>query len=121
MVNLTDIIYLKSAKNYTVFRLKNGVEMISSKTLWVFEEELEDVVNFVRPHRPFFVNFNYIKDLQFNCRGGEIYLANQVIEISRRKAADFRRQYRRFLKVNGDNLNSTIRMKTKIRLSPLGS
>ena len=45
MVNLNDIIYLKSAKNYTVLRLKNAVEMISSKTLWVFEEELEDVVN----------------------------------------------------------------------------
>lgn len=116
MVNLNDILYLRSSKNYTVFRLKNGIELLSSKTLRVYEEELEDVVNFVRPHRSFMVNFDHVKDLRFNCRGGEIYLNNEVIDISRRKAAEFRKQYGRFLAAKGENVSSIIRMKTKLKV-----
>lgn len=117
MVNLNDIAYLKSDKNYTIFKLKNGNELISSKTLRIFEEELESVANFVRPHRSYIVNFDYVDDLRFNCRGGELYLDDEVINISRRKAAEFRRQYRRFLTASGANVTSTIRMKTKLRVS----
>ncbi|SOE20352.1 LytTr DNA-binding domain-containing protein [Spirosomataceae bacterium TFI 002] len=117
MVNLNDVAYLKSAKNYTIFKLKNGKELISSKTLRIFEEELESVANFVRPHRSYIVNFDYVDDLRFNCRGGELYLDDEVINISRRKAAEFRRQYRRFLTASGANVTSTIRMKTKLRVS----
>lgn len=113
IINLNDVIYLQSAKNYTVFKLKNGTNVISSKTLRIFEEELEDVVNFVRPHRSFMVNFDHVKDLRFNCRGGEIYLKDEVIEISRRKAADFRKSYRKFLSASGQNVRKTIRMKTR--------
>ncbi|WP_341225970.1 LytTR family DNA-binding domain-containing protein [uncultured Arcticibacterium sp.] len=115
IINLNDVIYLQSAKNYTVFKLKDGKNVISSKTLRIFEEELEDVVNFVRPHRSFMVNFDHVKDLRFNCRGGEIYLKDEVIEISRRKAADFRKSYRKFLTANGQNVGSTIRMKTRMK------
>ncbi len=117
MVNLNDVVYLKSAKNYTIFKLKDGKELISSKTLRIFEEELKSVANFVRPHRSYMVNFDYVDDLRFNCRGGDLYMASEVINISRRKAAEFRRQYRKFLVANGENVSSTIRMKTKLKVS----
>jgi DNA-binding LytR/AlgR family response regulator len=116
-LDLNDIVYLKSAKNYTIFKLKNGKEIISSKTLGIFEEELKGVSNFVRPHRSYIVNFDYVDDLRFNCRGGELWLSEEIISISRRKAADFRRKYRRFLTASGKNVSSTIRMKTKLRVS----
>lgn len=117
LIDLNNIIYLKSAKNYTIFKLKNGREIISSKTLGIFEDELKGVSNFVRPHRSYIVNFDYVDDLQFNCRGGELFLDDEIINISRRKAADFRRKYRKFLTASGKNVSSTIRMKTKLRVS----
>lgn len=117
LIDLNDIVYLKSAKNYTIFRLRNGKEVISSKTLGIFEEELTGVSNFVRPHRSYIVNFDFVNDLQFNCRGGELFMDKEVINISRRKAADFRRKYRRFLTASGKNVSTTIRMKTKLRVS----
>lgn len=101
LIDLNEIVYLKSAKNYTIFKLKDGSEILSSKTLGIFEEELKEVLNFVRPHRSYMVNFDHVDELRFNCRGGEIYFENEVIEISRRKAAEFRRDYRKFLMANG--------------------
>lgn len=117
MIDLNEIVYMKSAKNYTIFKLKNGKEIISSKTLRIFEDELKEVSNFVRPHRSFMVNFDYVDDLKFNCRGGELYIDDETIFISRGKAADFRRKYRRFLTATGENVYSTIRLKTKLRVS----
>jgi DNA-binding LytR/AlgR family response regulator len=117
MIDLNEIVYMKSAKNYTIFKLKSGKEIISSKTLRIFEDELKEVSNFVRPHRSFMVNFDYVDDLKFNCRGGELYIDDETIFISRGKAADFRRKYRRFLTATGENVYSTIRLKTKLRVS----
>ncbi|MCP9761791.1 LytR/AlgR family response regulator transcription factor [Lacihabitans soyangensis] len=117
LIDLNDIVYLKSAKNYTIFKLRSGKDVISSKTLGIFEEELKGVSNFVRPHRSYIVNFDFVKDLLFNCRGGELFMDKEVINISRRKAADFRRHYRRFLTASGKNVSTTIRMKTKLRVS----
>jgi DNA-binding LytR/AlgR family response regulator len=117
MIDLNEIVYLKSAKNYTIFKLRSGREIISSKTLGIFEEELKGISNFVRPHRSYIVNFDFVKDLMFNCRGGELFMDKEVINISRRKAADFRRHYRRFLMASGKNVSTTIRMKTKLRVS----
>jgi DNA-binding LytR/AlgR family response regulator len=117
MVNLSDILYLKSAKNYTIFKLADGREIISSKTLRIFEEELNEIVNFVRLHRSYIINLEHVKDLYFNCRGGEVLIQDEKIVISRRKAADFRRKYRKFLRTTGQNVSSTIKLKTTIRMS----
>jgi DNA-binding LytR/AlgR family response regulator len=117
MIQLSDILFLKSAKNYTIFKLKDGREIISSKTLRIFEEELLEISNFVRPHRSFIINLEYVDDLYFNCRGGEVLIHNQKIFISRRKAADFRRSYRRYLSTTGQNVLPTIKLKTTIRVS----
>ncbi|PLK46234.1 LytTR family DNA-binding domain-containing protein [Emticicia sp. TH156] len=117
MVNLSDILYLKSAKNYTIFKLADGREIISSKTLRIFEEELNEIVNFVRLHRSYIINLEHVKDLYFNCRGGEVLIQDEKIVISRRKAADFRRKYRKYLRTTGQNVSSTIKLKTTIRMS----
>lgn len=116
-INLDDIIYLKSDKNYTIFKMRFGSTIISSKTLKVYEEELKGITNFVRPHRSYIVNLNFVDDLFFNCRGGELLIFDQKISISRRKAADFRRKYRKFLTATGQNVNSTIKLKTKMKLT----
>jgi len=117
MVQLSDIIYLKSAKNYTIFKLKDGREILSSKTLRVFEEELAEFTNFVRPHRSYMINLEHVKDLYFNCRGGEILVHDHKIFISRRKAAEFRRCYRKYLSNTGQNVALMLKLKTTIRVS----
>jgi len=117
MIKLGDILYLKSAKNYTIFKLADGREIISSKTLRIFEEELDEIPNFVRLHRSYIINLEYVKDLYFNCRGGEVLIHDQKIIISRRKAAEFRRKYRKFLRTTGQNVSSTIKLKTTIRMA----
>ena len=117
MISLRDILYLRSAKNYTIFKLKDGREIISSKTLGIFEEELKGISNFVRPHRSYIVNLSFVDDLYFNCRGGEVLIHDQKIFISRRKAASFRRTYRRFLSTTGQNVSTTMRLKTTLKVS----
>lgn len=117
MIQFGDILYLKSAKNYTIFKLIDGREIISSKTLRIFEEQLHEISNFVRPHRSYIINLVYVEELYFNCRGGEVLIHDQKIMISRRKAAGFRRSYSRFLRNTGQNVSSTIKMKTMIRVS----
>ena len=117
MIKLGDILYLKSAKNYTIFKLADGREIISSKTLRIFEEELDEIPNFVRLHRSYIINLEYVKDLYFNCRGGEVLIHDQKIIISRRKAAEFRRKHRKFLRTTGQNVSSTIKLKTTIRMA----
>lgn len=116
VIYLEDLVYLKSDKNYTIFKMRDGNTIISSKNLKIFEDELKGIPNFVRPHRSFIVNLDYVNDLYFNCRGGELLIFDLKIDISRRKAAEFRKTYRKFLSLTGQNVNSTIRQKTKIRL-----
>lgn len=117
MIQLDDILYLKSVKNNIILKLKDGREISSPKTLRILEEELLEISNFVRPHRSYIINFEYVDDLYFNCRGGEVLIHDLKILISRRKAVDFRRSYRRFLRNTGQNVSSMIKLKTTIRVS----
>lgn len=117
VIQLGDILYLKSVKNYIILKLKDGREILSSKTLRIFEEELLEIPNFVRPHRSYIINLEYVDDLYFNYRGGEVLIHDLKILISRRKVVDFRRSYRRFLRNTGQNVSSMIKLKTTIRVS----
>lgn len=117
VIQLGDILYLKSVKNYIILKLKDGKEILSSKTLRIFEEELLEIPNFVRPHRSYIINLEYVDDLYFNYGVGEVLIHDLKILISRRKAVDFRRSYRRFLRNTGQNVSSMIKLKTTIRVS----
>ena len=117
VIQLGDILYLKSVKNYIILKLKDGREILSSKTLRIFEEELLEIPNFVRPHRSYIINLEYVDDLYFNYGVGEVLIHDLKILISRRKAVDFRRSYRRFLRNTGQNVASMIKLKTTIRVS----
>ena len=117
MIQLGDILYLKSVKNNIILKLKDGREFSSPKTLRILEEELLEISNFVRPHRSYIINLEYVDDLYFNYRGGEVLIHDLKILISRRKAVDFRRSYRRFLRNTGQNVSSMIKLKTTIRVS----
>ena len=60
VVNIDDIIFIKSDNNYSIFHLKNDKEILVSKTLKSFEEKLKGT-SFFRCHQSYLVNLNLMK------------------------------------------------------------
>ena len=100
-VFLEDIIYLESQANYTVFYLKNGKNIINSRTMGIFENVLEHE-SFFRVHRSFIVNLNYIDHvniIKHTCGTIELRNGKQVI-LSRRKIKPFLEEFANCEEVN---------------------
>jgi two-component system LytT family response regulator len=84
VVKINSILYCQSDINYTKIYLNNGTSFILSKTLKLITELLPHST-FVRVHKSFLVNFNYV--IYFN-RGLDAYveLSNHIkIPVSTRK------------------------------------
>lgn len=95
-VHCKEIVYLESVKNYTICKLQDGTEILSSKPIGIYETKLKNLSPFVRTHRSFIINLSNVQDLNINSRGGTVTVANKELEISRRKVADFRKKYKDF-------------------------
>ncbi len=77
-----DILYLKSDSNYTIFILKDGSEILVSKTLKSFENQLFRL-GFLRVHHSYVVNINLIRRY-VKGDGGYIVMENDhTINVSR--------------------------------------
>ncbi|MBK7958001.1 MAG: LytTR family transcriptional regulator [Bacteroidetes bacterium] len=82
---------LESDGNYTILYDKDAKRHISSKPLAYYEKQL-DPKSFLRTHRSYIININYIVHF-FPGRVGKIELTNgQIIEVSARKMAEVRRR-----------------------------
>ncbi|WP_025740581.1 LytR/AlgR family response regulator transcription factor [Aquimarina pacifica] len=87
VVNVEDIIKCRSEKNYTIFFLKDGKEIVSSKTLKEYEKLLIDC-NFIRVHKSNLINLECIKQY-LRGEGGSVILSDgSEVEVSRRKKGD---------------------------------
>ncbi len=87
VVNIGDIIKCRSEKNYTIFFLKDGRELIASKTLKEYETILT-AYNFIRVHRSNLININYVQQY-LRGNGGSVILSDgSEIEVSRRKKGE---------------------------------
>lgn len=87
-VLVKDIIRLEAVGNYTLFHLKKGIIILSSRTLKVYQNVLSDF-GFVRVHRAHLINLYCMKhydklDLTF-----AVMQNADRISISRRKRKDF--------------------------------
>ena len=88
IIDCQDILYCEADSCYTVFKLINGSQIVSAKTLSEFESVL-DTNNFFRIHRSFIININYIKDY-VKGNGGHVVMKNGAeLEVSRRKKEEF--------------------------------
>ncbi|WP_409034106.1 LytR/AlgR family response regulator transcription factor [Runella sp.] len=74
-----DIIRLESDRNYTVFFLADGRQMLASKTLGSFEKILPS--NFLRVHRSHLINLDCIRQLDKVCHSC-ILKDGQAIKVS---------------------------------------
>jgi len=83
-IELGEILYLKSDKNYTDIFLKNKQRITSSKTLKFYEQLLPEN-KFLRIHQKYIINLDYVvKYLKED--GGYILLTdNSKLEVSRRR------------------------------------
>lgn len=87
--NINDIIYIKGEGAYSEFSLKDGNTLLVSKNLKYYEDTLEQHAQFLRAHRSYIVNVNYVKNHD-KSEGGKLILMNEInIPISSEKVDEF--------------------------------
>ncbi len=92
IVQIQDIIYLRSDRQYTLFQLKSGEKIVTSKNLGEYEDLLLEH-NFFRVHHSALINLNEIKKY-VRGDGGLVLMSNgESIEVSKRKKEHFLKQF----------------------------
>lgn len=87
-----EITYLEADINYTIFHLKNGTKMVSSFTLKKYETDIQ-LNGFLRVHKSFLLNPQFIKHFNQNGKKATIQLTNgKILEVSRRKLSMVKNQ-----------------------------
>jgi DNA-binding LytR/AlgR family response regulator len=76
----TDIVFLEAQGSYTIFRCRNGMQVMTSKALSWYKDTLPDYL--IRVHKSYFVNLAFVVAFE----GETIRLADgQRITVSRRR------------------------------------
>ena len=97
VINIPEIIYCEASGNYTIFHLANQKQICASRTVYDFQELLEDA-GFVRIHKTYLVNLDHIKAYHKG-DGGEVLMSNNAeLYVSRRKKEDFIKKMKEFYK-----------------------
>jgi two-component system, LytTR family, response regulator len=83
-----ELMYVTAEKNYTIFHVQNGQDLVVSKTMKEFEELLENA-GFFRIHHATMVNFTHIREY-IKGEGGIVIMSNGTeLEVARRRKQDF--------------------------------
>jgi two-component system LytT family response regulator len=89
IIELKDILYCESEKNYTRFHLSGPRVFIVSKTLKRVEQLLQHDANFFRIHHSYIINMRHLQRY-IRGDGGEIGLSNgKLLPVSRTKKQEF--------------------------------
>jgi DNA-binding LytR/AlgR family response regulator len=87
-VLINDIVRLEGVKNYTLIHLKNGDNLISSRTLKVYDTVLQEA-DFLRIHKSHLINMKCLRNYD-ECQHLYAIMQNRdIISISRRKRKGF--------------------------------
>ena len=88
-VNFQDIVLLKADGMYTSVHVQNASELLISKPLKHFEDLLEAIPMFYRPHRSYLINLKYIQEYSKK-DGGYIIMDNgETVSVSKDKKEEF--------------------------------
>ncbi|MCX7862106.1 MAG: LytTR family DNA-binding domain-containing protein [Bacteroidales bacterium] len=94
IINIDDIIYFESAENYVKIRTHHAT-FIQEKTMKYFEENLPEE-KFIRLHRSYIVNINYIVSIEAYTK--DSYIAtlknNEKIKVSQEGYKKFRNKFK---------------------------
>lgn len=84
-IPIPEILYFEADGSYVRVKFVNGKEMVVSKNLKYFETALEESTVFLRCHRSYLVNMNYLA-FHSKSNGGSLKLKNGIeIPISRER------------------------------------
>ncbi|MFY7910797.1 MAG: LytR/AlgR family response regulator transcription factor [Emticicia sp.] len=80
-----EITYLEADINYTIFHLKNGKKMVSSFTLKKYAND-KHLSNFIRVHKSYLLNPNFISEIHKKGKSATITLKNgTALKVARRR------------------------------------
>jgi two-component system, LytTR family, response regulator len=96
IIDSADVIYCEAESCYTVFKMIDGRQIISSKTLSEYEAIL-DQITFLRIHRSYIVNLAHVKEYKKGNGGSLILLGGVEVEVSRRKKEEFLNRMNNFI------------------------
>lgn len=89
-VAINDIEYLEAERAYAIIHLADGSKKLVSKNMGYFEEALQHLNNFIKTHRSFFVNINYISSFRKKAETGIItFKSGKTAEVSRNSRKAF--------------------------------
>lgn len=87
-VDLDDILFLKGEGAYTLFRFKDGTDLLVSKNLKYYEDAFQGQENFFRCHKSYVVNLKHLVSF-VKSEGGYIVLTNnEKVSISGEKVPE---------------------------------
>jgi len=92
-IEIDKLVMLEANSNYTKLYLKNGNEIVASKTLSEFESILESTQVFFRSHRSYLINMHEI--VRLNAKDG-VFIelkSGQSVPLSRYRRKDFDELY----------------------------
>lgn len=85
VVNLNELMYIKASSSYSHFVMHNNVQHVSSRNLKVYADTLEPHPDFLRIHRSFIVNKNFVNSISKKGRTSWLVMKdNEKLEISER-------------------------------------
>ena len=87
-INLNDIISFHSDRNYTIIKLLDKKQVLTTKNLGKYEELLSSV-NFFRVHHSHLINMKHVKEYTRGAGGHVHMIDGSEIEISRRRKSEF--------------------------------
>ncbi len=87
-VQMSEIVRLETAGNFTVFHLLNKTQVISTQIIKEWEETLQ-AHSFFRIHNSYIVNLQYVKKYVKGENGQVIMEDGTTLDISRRRKDDF--------------------------------
>lgn len=88
LLNIEEIVYIKSENKCSVFKMNTGEKYTSSKELADFEFILENHIYMLRVNKSTYININFVSSYS---KGTECFITmkdNAVIEIPRRKKTE---------------------------------
>lgn len=89
VVNLSELMYIKASSSYSHFVMRDNAQHVSSRTLKVYADTLESHPDFVRIHRSFIVNKNFVSSISKKGRVSWVVMKdNEKLEISERLKED---------------------------------
>ncbi len=80
LIPISQIIFIAADSNYSTLYLANGKNIMTSKTLKVWEDKINHLF-FIRCHRSYLVNVKYIDHI--SKKNNSIDILNHIIPISR--------------------------------------